>query len=82
MYGCVCVCICVCLSAYIDTMYMQKSLEAKIGVRSPGNGATDVCEPPYESWERNLGPLQEQAHLTSEPSLQPHNEHHFIENHQ
>lgn len=79
LYVCVFVCVRVCLSVYIHTMYMQEPLKARTGIRSPGNGAIDVCEPPYESWGKNLGPLQEQVHLTSEKSLQPHSKYHFIE---
>jgi hypothetical protein len=30
------------------------------GVKTPGTGATDGCEPSYGCWELNLGPLQEQ----------------------
>ena len=30
------------------------------GVRTPGTEIIDVCEPPWEYWELNLGPLQEQ----------------------
>jgi hypothetical protein len=42
------------------------------GVRSPGTGVADGCEPPG-CWELNLGPLEEQAGsaLTLAPSLQP-----------
>ncbi|EGV91681.1 hypothetical protein I79_016791 [Cricetulus griseus] len=33
---------------------------------------TDSCEPPFDCWELNSGPLEEQSVLlTSEPSLQP-----------
>ena len=32
----------------------------------------DGCEPPFECWELNSGPLEEQlVLLTAEPSLQP-----------
>jgi hypothetical protein len=30
------------------------------GVRCPGNGVTDSCEPPCRCWELNLDPLKEQ----------------------
>jgi hypothetical protein len=41
------------------------------GVRSPGAGITDHCEPPCRCWELNPGPLQEQpVLLTTEPSFQ------------
>jgi hypothetical protein len=33
---------------------------------------TGSCELPRGCWELNLGPLEEQNHLTTEPSLQPH----------
>ena len=33
------------------------------GIRSPGTGVTDGCEPPYGYWESNLGPLEEQQVL-------------------
>jgi hypothetical protein len=33
---------------------------------------TDGCEPPYDTWELNSGPLEEQpVFLTADPSLQP-----------
>jgi len=42
------------------------------GIRSPGTGDKEGCEPPCGFWELNLGPLQEQqVLLTTEPSLQP-----------
>lgn len=42
------------------------------GVRCPGTGVTDSCEPPCRSWEVNPGPPQEQLGLlTTEPSLRP-----------
>ena len=34
--------------------------DPKRGVRTPGTEIIDVCEPPWEYWELNLGPLQEQ----------------------
>ena len=38
------------------------------GVKYPGTGVTDGCEPLYGCWESNLGPLKEQPLLlTSEP---------------
>jgi hypothetical protein len=41
------------------------------GVRVPGTGVTDSCEPPCGCLELNLGPLEEQSVLlTAEPSLQ------------
>lgn len=40
------------------------------GIRSPGTGAIDSCEPPYGCWQQNTGPVQEQVLLTTEPSLQ------------
>jgi hypothetical protein len=33
----------------------------------------DDWEPPCGRWELNSGPLQEQPHLTTEPSPQPQN---------
>jgi hypothetical protein len=42
------------------------------GVGSPGTGGTDRGEQPCGSWDLNLGPLQEQVPLTTEPSLQLH----------
>ena len=42
------------------------------GVRFPGAGVTDSCEPPCGCWELNLGPLEEQPVLIdAEQSLQP-----------
>jgi hypothetical protein len=42
------------------------------GVRCPGIGGTESRELPYECWELNQGPLEEQpVLLTTEPSLQP-----------
>lgn len=46
MCKCVCVCMHVCLSVYMHTMYMQEPLKVRTGIRSPGNGAIDLCEPP------------------------------------
>lgn len=40
---------------------------------SPGNGAVDGCEPARECWESNLGLLQDQVTLSSEPSTQAQN---------
>lgn len=46
--------------------------EDRKSVGSPGTGATAGCEPPYEFWEQNPGPLQEhQMPLTAQPCLQP-----------
>lgn len=43
------------------------------GRGSPGNGATDGCEPPHRCLELNLDPLEEQpVFFTAEPSLQHH----------
>lgn len=47
--------VCVCTMCVPGTL--QRSEE---DVRSPGSGATDDCELPYECWEFNLGPLREQ----------------------
>lgn len=35
------------------------------GVRHPGDGITENCDPPCDSWELNLCP----SRLTVEPSL-------------
>jgi hypothetical protein len=41
-------------------------IEARRGVRSPGTGVTDGCEPPLcGCWELKPGPLQEQPVLLS-----------------
>jgi hypothetical protein len=41
------------------------------GVRSPGTGVTDGCEPPCGCWEFNSGRMEEQpVFLTVDPSLQ------------
>lgn len=41
------------------------------GVRSPGIGVMNACEPPHGCWEQNLGRLQEQQMLLApEPSVQ------------
>ena len=65
-------CVCVCLHACLCTMYAPGAHRVqKEGVRSPGTGITDGCEPPHGCWKLNLGPLEEQpVFLTSEPSLQ------------
>lgn len=40
------------------------------GIRSPGTGATNGCEPPYGFWESNLVTQEEQTMLlTTETSL-------------
>jgi hypothetical protein len=58
-----------CMSLYyICDWYPQRPEE---GVRSPGIGVTDGCEPPCGYWELNLGPLEQSVLLTTEPSLQP-----------
>jgi hypothetical protein len=42
------------------------------GIGSPRNDVTDSCEAPGQSWNPNVGLLQEQQMLiTPEPSLQP-----------
>lgn len=42
------------------------------GIRAPGTGVTDGCEPPRGCWELDLGWLGEQQMLlTTESSLQP-----------
>ena len=42
------------------------------GIRFPGTGVTNDCEPSCGSWEQNSGSLQEQKVLIpTEPSLQP-----------
>lgn len=41
------------------------------GVRAFGTRVTDGCEPSYGFWGPNPGPLQEQAALDHQPSLQP-----------
>lgn len=38
------------------------------GIRSPGTGVRDGCDLPHRCWESNLGPIQEQVLLTTEPS--------------
>jgi hypothetical protein len=38
----------------------KKALE---GIRSPGSGLTDSCEPPHGFWELSTGPLLEQPGL-------------------
>jgi hypothetical protein len=40
------------------------------GVRSPGTDITGCYEPPWERWEPNLGPLQDQVLVSHAPSLQ------------
>jgi hypothetical protein len=55
-------------------MYMcaRCSQRSKEGIRSPETGVRDGCEPSCGCWELSLCPLQEQAHGTAEPALQPH----------
>lgn len=62
-------CHCVCLSAYVCTMYMQMSSEAREGIRSLGAGAvTAGCElPNVSAGSQNPRALQEpQALFTPE----------------
>ena len=41
------------------------------GIRSPGSGVADSCEPPCGGWDLNPGPLEEQpVILTTEPPPQ------------
>lgn len=40
-----------------------------VPVWSPATGVTDGCEPPYGSWESNLGPQQEQQMLLTPSCL-------------
>lgn len=60
------------LSAYMYVHYVCAApTEARRGHHIPsGTRVMDCCEPPYESWELNLGPRQEQQMLlAAEPSL-------------
>ena len=57
---------------YVCVLCMWCLWRPEEGVEPSGTGFTDGCEPPYESWELNLGPLQEQqVLLEAEPSLPP-----------
>lgn len=51
MYGCF-VSLNVC-APHVHLMPME-------GVRFPGSGGTDGCEPPWGGWESNSAPLEEQ----------------------
>lgn len=63
---------CLSVNSCIQAQWPKKSGE---GVRFPGTGVTDDCEPLGGFWDLNLGPLQEQnVLLTNEPSLQPEKE--------
>lgn len=53
---------CVCL---VFTTGQKKALK---GIRSPGSGLTDRCEPLYGFWELNMGPLLERPVLALNPS--------------
>lgn len=65
-----------CMSVSPAWVYAQHAFvvpqNPEEGVRCPGTGVTDSCEPPCRSWEVNPGPPQEQPGvLTTEPSLRP-----------
>ena len=40
-------------------------MKARRGVRSPGTGVKDGCEPPCGCWESNPGPLEKQFVLSN-----------------
>ena len=64
-----CVCVCVCALFVLTAYRIWKPEE---GVRVPETGVTDGYELPWECWELNPGPLQEQPVLfPAPPSLQP-----------
>lgn len=47
--------------------------ETRRGSQNPGAGITSGCELPCVCWAQISGPLgEQQAVLTTEPSLQPH----------
>lgn len=41
-------------------MFVLSIVKARRGIRSPGPGVIDVCEPLAGYWEPKLGPLKEQ----------------------
>ena len=54
---------------HLCTWYPQRTEE---GVRTPGTGITDSCEPLCGYWELNLSSLEEHpVLLLTEPPLQP-----------
>ena len=66
-------CMCAQVGGYVHSKVSVHRVQ-KEGIRSQGAGVAGGCEIPCESWEPNLGPLQEQQGLlTAEPSLQPLN---------
>lgn len=50
---------------HVCACYPQRSEE---DTGSPGTGVMNVCVLPYECWELNLGPLQQQELLGVKPS--------------
>lgn len=49
----------------MHAMCMQCLQRPEEGIIVPGTGVTDGCEQPCESWELNLGLLEEQQVLLS-----------------
>lgn len=59
-----------CMYVYVAHACCLQRLEE--GVRSPGTGVKDGCEPPSFSWDPKPGPLQDQqVLLTTKPTLLP-----------
>ena len=60
----------ICVHAYMCTTSVQCPWRPVEGIRSPGQKLqmdASCCG----FWELNLGPLEEQVLITTEPSLQP-----------
>ena len=63
-----------CMNVWHHEHMCAWCLQRSEGVRSPGIGIIDGCEPSYGHWEPNLGHLQEQqVLLIGEPSSSPLN---------
>ena len=52
-----------CLHMCLYSMHVQDTQKPEEGVRSPGTGVIDSCEPPCVCWESNLGPVEKQPVL-------------------
>lgn len=58
-----------CMHVY--HVHVECSWRSEQGIGFPGTAVIDDCEAPCGRWELNLGLLQEQMLLTTEPSLKP-----------
>lgn len=55
-----------CLNLWLHIRCVSGAWE---GLRFPGTGVSDSCDPPSEYWESN--PVPQEVLLTAKPSLQP-----------